>query len=277
MDNFDNLEVLDGIYSRSGGYSIANVELQFSNFVRTFDDVEFKRHFRVTKDTFEEIVANIPSDRHPRGRHYSTKCDILCLLSYLSTGSFMFLTSKVMDLSITTCHRCIHRAMNLVCQQFDKFVKFPNNLSAVKEKFQYKYGIPGIIGAIDGTHIPIQKIGGDLSERFRCRKGYFSINVQAVCGLDNMFYDAVIRWSGSTHDSRIFESSSLYARLETKMINGMVLGDSGYPLKTFCLTPYRSTNNSRQESRFSLFFFTFKDSINANLKQGLLLKEPLAF
>ena len=38
------------------------------------------------------------------------------------------------------------------------------------------------MGAIDCTHIKIPCPGGENAELFRNRKGYFSINVQAVCG-----------------------------------------------------------------------------------------------
>ena len=41
--------------------------------------------------------------------------------------------------------------------------------------------IPGVVGLIDCTHIPIISPGGDNAELFRNRKGYFSINVQAIC------------------------------------------------------------------------------------------------
>ena len=37
---------------------------------------------------------------------------------------------------------------------------------------------PGVIGAIDCTHVPVQSPGGDLGELYRNRKGYFSLNIQ---------------------------------------------------------------------------------------------------
>jgi len=42
-------------------------------------------------------------------------------------------------------------------------------------------GLPGVIGAIECTHVPIQSPGEDDAEIYRNRKGYFSINVQLVC------------------------------------------------------------------------------------------------
>ena len=40
---------------------------------------------------------------------------------------------------------------------------------------------PGVIGAIDCTHIPVINPGGQDSARFVNRKGYYSVNTQVVC------------------------------------------------------------------------------------------------
>jgi hypothetical protein len=50
----------------------------------------------------------------------------------------------------------------------------------MKQFFQLS-GLPGVIGAIDCTHVPIQSPGGQDAEIYRNRKGYFSINVQLIC------------------------------------------------------------------------------------------------
>lgn len=39
---------------------------------------------------------------------------------------------------------------------------------------------PGVIGAIDGTHIKIKKTGGDMAQYYINRKGYYSLNVQVI-------------------------------------------------------------------------------------------------
>lgn len=44
--------------------------------------------------------------------------------------------------------------------------------------FQAIRSFPGVIGAIDGTHIRIKKTGGDLAQYYINRKGYYSLNVQ---------------------------------------------------------------------------------------------------
>jgi hypothetical protein len=50
---------------------------------------------------------------------------------------------------------------------------------------------------LTGTHVAIQSPGGVNSELYRNRKGYFSINVQAVTSATLMFENVVSRWMGS--------------------------------------------------------------------------------
>lgn len=69
------------------------------------------------------------------------------------------------------------------------------------------HGIPNVVGLIDCTHVKIYSPGGIDAERYRNRKGYFSINVQLVGRYDLKILDIVARWPGSTHDSQIFDRS----------------------------------------------------------------------
>jgi len=50
--------------------------------------------------------------------------------------------------------------------------------------------------------------------------------------------DIVARWPGSVHDATIFQHSRLHRRLEEgEFDSGILLGDSGYPIKKYLLTP----------------------------------------
>uniref|UniRef100_A0A6P7HBM4 Nuclease HARBI1 n=2 Tax=Diabrotica virgifera virgifera TaxID=50390 RepID=A0A6P7HBM4_DIAVI len=61
-------------------------------------------------------------------------------------------------------------------------------------------GFPRVIGCIDGSQIKITSPGGNDAEIYRNRKGYFSINIQAVCSADGLFQSITARWPGSAHD-----------------------------------------------------------------------------
>ena len=69
-------------------------------------------------------------------------------------------------------------------------------------------------------------VGGENAEVFKNRKGYFSLNVQAVCDHTMRIRDIVARWPGSAHDSTIFSHSNLHNKFEEQQFStGLLLGD----------------------------------------------------
>ncbi|XP_054257136.1 putative nuclease HARBI1 [Macrosteles quadrilineatus] len=58
-----------------------------------------------------------------------------------------------------------------------------------------------------------------------------------ACGADLEFTNIVARWKGSTHDSRVFKNSSLYAKFEERDLGGLLIGDSVYECNRFMMTP----------------------------------------
>jgi hypothetical protein len=69
-------------------------------------------------------------------------------------------------------------------------------------------GIPQVWGAIDCTHIRINK-PKDSGAQFVDRKADYSILVQAVCDADGIFQDVEIGDSGRVHDATMLEGSNL--------------------------------------------------------------------
>lgn len=62
--------------------------------------------------------------------------------------------------------------------------------------------------------------------------------MQIVCNANLEITDVVARWPGSVHDSTIFHNSRLRANFEdNRYENGILLGDSAYPSKSYLLTP----------------------------------------
>ncbi|KAH7939292.1 hypothetical protein HPB52_010135 [Rhipicephalus sanguineus] len=118
-------------------------------------------------------------------------------------------------------------------------------------KFYEIGGFPGVAGCIDCTHIRIKSPGGPNAEVYRNRKGYFSINVQAITGPQLQFLDVVIGWPGSVHDSRIFDDSRARVLFETERLPGVLLGDAGYACTSFLMTPFSKPGPSNSpEARY---------------------------
>ena len=89
VELIEELEEIRSLANDTTGVTIDREE-EVTQFIGPFYERDFKKHFRVSKDTFVHITTQITPNRVPRGPFKSPKFDILCLLLYLSSGSFMF-------------------------------------------------------------------------------------------------------------------------------------------------------------------------------------------
>ena len=55
-----------------------------------------------------------------------------------------------------------------------------------------------------------------LKKVYYNRKGFYSVNVQAVVDHNLLFTDLYIGWPGSVHDARVLVNSALYSRCSSK-------------------------------------------------------------
>ncbi|KAK4886065.1 hypothetical protein RN001_002336 [Aquatica leii] len=143
-----------------------------------------------------------------------------------------------------------------------QWIRFPRTaieMDRVKTGF-IELGFPGAIGAIDCTHIAIVAPPLDNPIRpavaYYNRKGYYSLNVHAICDANLQILNCNARFPGSTHDSAIWELSPVKEFLENKYLAGRLdscwlIGDSGYPLQPFLLTPILNAEENSPEGRYN--------------------------
>lgn len=162
----------------------------------------------------------------------------------------IFLSSKI---SKTSSHRAVHRLIKAICQLKNSVIRMPQDLTRIKQRFKHKSGFNNVIGAIDCTQVKIQSPGRANGEIFRNRKGYFSINVQCIADTNLIFHDVVAKWPGSTHDSRIFNNSYINQQLMDGQIDGILLGDAGYALLPYLVTPFPQPVNERAKKSIKIF------------------------
>lgn len=75
-----------------------------------------------------------------------------------------------------------------------QYIKMPSSVEEevkVAKGFKAIRNFPGVIGAIDGCHIKIKKTGGDAAQYYINRKGFYSLNVQVIKGL-NMYVTKIL-------------------------------------------------------------------------------------
>ncbi|KAH9118236.1 hypothetical protein LEN26_012241 [Aphanomyces euteiches] len=92
------------------------------------------------------------------------------------------------------------------------------------------------IGALDGTNIPLV-VNLDMQHRFRNRKGQTTTNAMGVVDETGRFLALFVGAEGCASDSFVFNMSNF----ERLIPDGhFYLGDAGYRLSPFLLTPYRN-------------------------------------
>ncbi|XP_017463614.1 PREDICTED: putative nuclease HARBI1 [Rhagoletis zephyria] len=122
-----------------------------------------------------------------------------------------------------------------------------------KNHFYSKFGLPGIIGAVDGTHILTIWIKDE--HLFFNRKLKHSINAMAIC--DHKMYIRAVNgvYGGAAHDSHVWSLSNERQHMKAQYQNGdkssWIIGDSGYPLDPWLLTPYRNAEENSPEMLYN--------------------------
>lgn len=215
---------------------------------------DFRMRFRLRKESVIRLANILQTDlEHEtmRGRPLAPMQQILITLRFYATGSFQRVVGDLFGISIFAVSTVIHKVSRAIAKRKGQFISFQPDLSETKRKFYEIAHFSGVVGAIDCTHVRIVCPDRDSAMAFINRKQFYSINVQAVCDSEAVITNIVARWPGSTHDSRIFENSTVAERLRDGDIDGMLVGDSGYACKSYLMTPIlRPTNEG--EVRYNI-------------------------
>ena len=223
------------------------------------DGVFFRENFKISRAAFIAIVTSIKASGFyvrtatgsVRGMHKQRiRCTMALALTllYLSEKCSLRAVANMAGISKSTCHKHIHKVLIILAFHiFPRVVKAPTTeaeFNAIALDFQNRSYLSFIMGAIDGTHIPILRPSVDSTD-YMNRKGFFSMVFQGVAiGSMPQFIEWSEGWAGSVGDSVMFKQSELYK----KIISGVVgqyrlLADAAYGLHTWCLVPFERVGN----------------------------------
>ena len=117
-----------------------------------------------------------------RQSHIIIKLQILVALRYLAKGDFFSEVAYFYGISEASVSRIIPRACEAICRSLDN-INFPRNiqrLRRIKQDFHAIARFPNIVGAIDGTLIPIQGMSTPDEPSYVCRKQFHALNIMAI-------------------------------------------------------------------------------------------------
>ncbi|KAI4454106.1 hypothetical protein MML48_scaffold00000245 [Holotrichia oblita] len=148
---------------------------------------DFKCHFRLHRDTFQyllEILSPhlIEQSRKGAGPHtYSPNRQLLVTLTMLSNQEVYRIVSEKFDISKSTAWTYVTKVCNVLTILAPNYIRWPvgEKVKDVVDKLRKRQGFPRVIGAIDGSHIPITAPTKDQSS-YCNRHHYHSIILQAV-------------------------------------------------------------------------------------------------
>lgn len=148
----------------------------------------FKESFRLSRSTFEtltEMLAGCPefiggNERGGRPQVDVSK-QILITLWVLGNQKSYRSIGERFNVAKSTVFNCLLRVCNALVNNYRQtLIRWPTEEQDVDvmDGFEAMRGFPGVIGAIDGSHIPI-KAPQICPENYVNRKGFYSIILQS--------------------------------------------------------------------------------------------------
>lgn len=217
-----------------------------------FPEEEFKKAFRMGKDTFEmicnELTSAVAKENTMLRDAVPVRQRVAVCIWRLATGEPLRLVSKKFGLGISTCHKLVLEVCSAIrTVLMPKYLQWPDEESArrIKDEYEAISGIPNVVGSMYTTHIPIIapkiSVAAYFNKRHteRNQKTSYSITVQGVVDPKGVFTDVCIGWPGSMPDDQVLEKSALFQRANQGLLKGVwIVGGSGYPLMDWVLVPY---------------------------------------
>ena len=232
---------------------------------------EWRENIQMSEQTFNKLCVLLRPFIEKETTRFrdpvSVETQIAATLYYLSDGGRMRKTANAFGLATPSISCIVRRVRQAISKELSNlYIKAPDTEKEVEEAVQgflQNHGFPQCIGAVDGTHVPITKPKENATD-FINRKGFFSLNVQACVDYKYMFFDTVIKWPGSVHDSRVFGNSSINQKLRDGVIPKCpkvivddedpvpicILGDPAYPLLPYLMKEFAKGGNTESEQFF---------------------------
>ena len=175
------------------------------------------------------------------------------LLRYFSDPGFQRGVGEDLGIYQTTVCKTVTKVLGKVMEKACEWITFPTSESAIqiaKNEWQEAFRMPGAISVLDCTHVRIEK-PTQHGDEYINRKGYRSINVHATCNAKGIFTSVDATWPGPVNDGRIWINSDVKAVMISR--NALLLGDEGYGIAPWLMTPFKHPTSEEEEAYNRLF------------------------
>ena len=217
---------------------------------------EFRNHFRLSRGTVQLILERLAAcpgfaepEECPGRERVPLEKQLLVVIWLLGNQETFRSVSDRFDLARSTTHRVFRKVCNaLSCKLGKTVIRWPRGRESqnTMEGFRASHRFPRVVGAIDGTYIPITAPTEDPLS-YMNRKGFHCIILQGVCDDEMLFTNVFARFPGSVHDARVLRRSSLLNEIQEDP--SMFPSNSHLLGLFFCLSPSPMADGALQGQR----------------------------
>ena len=221
---------------------------------------------RMSKEAFAKLIEKvlpfwkrrIENSSHTGGKIKVPLRDALTFtLWYLASKTTFRELGNLFGYHRGAINRKFHETVELFCESLTDLIQWPTDFETVEAKFRSLVGFPGVVGAIDGTHVKVLAPAEEQAS-YNSRKQVHSIGTIAVVDHQMRFIYAVVGIPGSLHDQWGLNNCSLGQALRLcpnayfSSRNYHLIGDSAFSLQLNMMTPYRDFGNlTHRQSRYN--------------------------
>ncbi|RRT66611.1 hypothetical protein B296_00018961 [Ensete ventricosum] len=237
---------------------------------------KFESIFKISRKTFNYICSLVRDDLMARtsnfaftdGKTLSLEDQVAIGLRRLSSGESLLNIGVSFGMNHSTVSQVTWRFVEAMEERGIHHLKWPTSpeMEDIKSKFEEIQGLPNCCGAIDTTHIMMCLPSVDATNKVWVDyEKKHSMVLQAVVDPDLRFRDIITGWPGSMNEVPVLQSSGFFKMCEKgTRLNGekvelpeklevreYIIGDSGFPLLPWLLTPYQGKDLSDAKIEFN--------------------------
>ncbi|GBG81629.1 hypothetical protein CBR_g32622 [Chara braunii] len=181
----------------------------------------FRRFCRLPRPVFNDILQRIGPHIQRATTNWRqplpTEQKFACALIRWATGGSYRQSGHGLGMGLASALRNNKDVAGAMIREYGHVLSFPEGrrLREVMDAFERK-GFPGCVGAVDCTHLYIEKPRNEHAACYYDRTGQFSIIAQVVCDHECRILDVFVGCPGSCHDIRVLKHFDSHHRLRQR-------------------------------------------------------------
>ncbi|KAM0026362.1 putative harbinger transposase-derived nuclease domain-containing protein [Helianthus debilis subsp. tardiflorus] len=238
---------------------------------------EFELIFKVSRKTFnyicslvsEPMMAKITNFAFLNGKSMSLNDQVALALRRLSSGDSLIGVANFFGTNHSTVSQVTWRFVEAIEERGLHHLQWPSTeaeITQIKSKFENIRGLPNCCGVIDTTHIMMLLSASDRTvDVWLDRKDNHSMILQVIVDPEMRFRDIVTGYPGKMDDLSVLQKSCFFDLSEKgERLNGnklklregteireYIVGDSGFPLLPWLITPYQGQELPEIKTEFN--------------------------